>query len=113
MDTFSSTGNNKANSSDFDIYLGSEYAHIAEAHFRTIDTITAFFRYYLLIMSIPISFVVAFLIIAPKPSLSLDTIQAYTPVLATIFLVISLAGGGVLLYLISNNFNKEKVLNKV
>lgn len=101
MDTFSSMGNNKASSSDFDIYLGSEYAHIAEAHFRTIDTITAFFRYYLLIMSIPISFVVAFLIIAPKPSLSLDTIQAYTPVLATIFLVISLAGGGVLLYLIS------------
>lgn len=86
---------------EFDSYLKSEYAHIAEAHFRTIDTITAFFRYYLLIMSIPIGLIVAFITIGEPFTDSFEVLRNYTPVLATICLVISLAGFGVLLHLVS------------
>jgi hypothetical protein len=32
-----------------------EYEHIAEAHFKTIEAISFFFRYYLLVMSLPVS----------------------------------------------------------
>lgn len=86
---------------EFNDYLKSEYEHIAEAHFRTIDTITAFFRHYILIMSIPISLIAAFAAIAQSNNTSLEIIGNYTPVPIAIFLVISLAGFGVLLYLVN------------
>uniref|UniRef100_A0A7V4E5I0 Uncharacterized protein n=1 Tax=candidate division WOR-3 bacterium TaxID=2052148 RepID=A0A7V4E5I0_UNCW3 len=50
--------NETKNLTDFDNYLLKEYEIIAEAHFRSIETISAFFRYYVLIMSIPISAIV-------------------------------------------------------
>ena len=92
----------------FDNYLKSEYDHIAEAHFRTIDTITAFFRYYLLIMSIPISLIAAFSAVAQQKSFSFEILGGYTPIVATIFIIISVAGFGVLLYLI--NLRMDAVL---
>lgn len=85
----------------FDSFLRSEYDHIAEAHFRTIDTITAFFRYYLLIMSIPISLIAAFSVVAQSNDFSFEILGGYTPIVAAIFIIISVAGFGVLLYLIS------------
>jgi hypothetical protein len=42
-------------------YLLDEYDHIAQAHFKTMDTLSAFFKHYLLIMSVPISVGVALL----------------------------------------------------
>lgn len=39
----------------FDSYQRLEYEHITSAHFRTMDSISAFFRYYLLLMALPIS----------------------------------------------------------
>jgi len=85
----------------FDSYLKSEYDHIAEAHFRTIDTITAFFRHYLLIMSIPISLIAAFFAVAQSNDFSFEILGKYTPIVVVIFIIISVAGFGVLLYLIS------------
>lgn len=38
---------------DFDEYQKLEYENVAEAHFKTIDAISSFFRYYLIIMSLP------------------------------------------------------------
>ena len=46
--------NNKA----FKDFLISEYNNIAEAHFNTVNTISNFFRYFLLIITIPIPIVV-------------------------------------------------------
>lgn len=89
------------NNSEFDSYLKSEYEHIAEAHFRTIDTITAFFRYYLLIMSIPISLIAAFITVGQQNSSTFSMTGWYTPVLVAIFIIISFAGFGVLLYLVN------------
>ena len=39
----------------FEKFLLEEYSNIAQAHFKSIETISTFFRYYLLIMSIPLS----------------------------------------------------------
>jgi hypothetical protein len=39
--------------SSFSDFQKSEYDHIAEAHFKAIEAITFFFRYYLLVMSLP------------------------------------------------------------
>ena len=40
--------------SSFSEFQKSEYEHIAEAHFKAIEAISFFFRYYLLVMSLPI-----------------------------------------------------------
>lgn len=45
----------EANDKSFREYQKEEYGHIAEAHFKTIDSISAFFRYYLLIAAVPLS----------------------------------------------------------
>jgi uncharacterized HAD superfamily protein len=40
------------NHSSYEEFLLSEYSNIAQAHFKSIESISAFFRYYLLLMSI-------------------------------------------------------------
>lgn len=40
--------------SNFSEFQRSEYEHIAEAHFKAIEAISTFFRYYLVVMSIPL-----------------------------------------------------------
>ena len=42
-------------------YLRGEYQNIAQAHFRTMEAISSFFRYYLLIMSAPIPVLALFI----------------------------------------------------
>ncbi len=49
------TSNTPENIDIFERYQRLEYQHIADAHFRTMDSISAFFRYYLLLMGLPIS----------------------------------------------------------
>ena len=53
----------KIGSSSFEEYQKEEYGHIAEAHFKTIESISSFFRYYLLITAVPLSVVAA---LAPR-----------------------------------------------
>lgn len=40
---------------EFEDFLLAEYTNIVQAHFKSIETISSFFRYYLLIMSIPLT----------------------------------------------------------
>lgn len=86
---------------DFEEYLKSEYSNIAQAHFTTIDTISAFFRYYLLIMSIPISLIAILLTVIPGGSELTTTLVEFGPVLVVTFFTISLAGFCVMLYITS------------
>jgi uncharacterized HAD superfamily protein len=86
------------NANAFERYLQSEYDHIAEAHFRTIESISSFFRYYLLIVSVPISLIVIVLTVAPRPEDLRDVISSLNPLLATVFLVISIVAFAVMLY---------------
>lgn len=91
----------KINLAKFDRYLLSEYEHIAEAHFKVNDTVTAFFRYYLLIMSLPISIIAALIAVGSNDSFLAGFLEAYVPLVAIVFLVIGCAGFGVLVYLIN------------
>jgi len=96
------TGNrlDKASLSDFKKYLLSEYTNIAQAHFKTIETISTFFRNYLVIVSIHISVIAVLAGVFAGPEL-LKTLLAMRIPLSLIFLVVSLVGLGVLLYIAS------------
>lgn len=87
--------------SDFKEYLLSEYANIAQAHFRTIEAISSFFRYYLLIMSLPITLIALFISLSSRTDEFLMLISNLSPLLSAILIVISLVGFGVLLHVIS------------
>lgn len=87
------------NTNKLERFLLEEYSNIAQAHFKSIETISVFFRYYLLIMSLPIS------VIAVISRIKLDEIVALAqqykyPIGATLF-CISLIGLGVLVYIIN------------
>ena len=85
---------------EFDEYLKEEYRHIAEAHFRTMEAISSFFRYYLLIMSLPVT-LIAVLISLPQSDRILDVANNFRPLFAGVFLIISFVGFCVLLYIVS------------
>lgn len=86
---------------EFNQYLRSEYDHIAQAHFTTIGTISAFFRYYLLIMAIPVSLIAVLLSVLPGRDGLLQAISTFSPFLTIILFIISFAGLGMLLYVTS------------
>ena len=85
---------------DFNKYLLAEYENIAEAHFRTISAISSFFRYYLLIMGLPLTLLAGFIGISSKEDLASIFPRLALP-LAVLFLVISLVGFCVLFYIIN------------
>jgi len=90
------------NSQDkFEDFLLKEYNNIAQAHFKSIETITSFFRYYLLIMSIPISAVaIISQIILDKNQLA-NFISLYSVPITVVLLGISFIGFLVCLYVSS------------
>lgn len=85
---------------DFKEYLLSEYSNIAQAHFKTIDTISTFFRNYLVIVSIPIS-LVAILVGIFAGSEVFKTIVLFRIPISFLLLAVSLAGVGVLFYIVN------------
>jgi uncharacterized HAD superfamily protein len=70
-------------------FLLDEYGNIAQAHFKTIELISAFFKHYLLIMSVPVTIGVALLKVA-----GLD-VSAVGPAALIVF---ALAGGSLFWY---------------
>lgn len=52
--TQGSAGLEGSASSSFSEFQKSEYEHIAEAHFKAIEAISVFFRYYLIVMALPV-----------------------------------------------------------
>lgn len=93
---------------EFREYLGTEYRHIAEAHFRTIEAISSFFRYYLLIMSLPITLFALSIGISSQSEKILEAIFGFGPLLSAILIVISSVGFCVLIYII--NLRMDAVL---
>ena len=91
----------QAGHAEFQEYLKAEYRHIAEAHFRTIEAISSFFRYYLLIMSLPITLIALFIGLSSRTDELLTLISNLSPLLSAILFVISLVGFCVLLHVIS------------
>jgi len=93
---------------EFEGYLNAEYRHIAEAHFRTIEAISSFFRYYLLIMSLPVTLLALAIGISSQSESIIEAIFGLRPLLPVILIVISLVGFGVLIYII--NLRMDAVL---
>lgn len=86
---------------EFREYLGAEYRHIAEAHFRTIEAISSFFRYYLLIMSAPITVLALFIGLSDNSRDIVSIVESLRPVLFPTLIVISVVGFFVMLYIIN------------
>jgi len=84
----------------FEQYLLAEYSHIANAHFKTIDTISTFFKHYLVIMSIPIS-VIALILSGQYATDELAKITVPSGPVSFLLAAIAWAGFGVLLYIIN------------
>ena len=76
----------------FDKFQLEEYKNISQAHFKTSETISIFFRYYLLIMSIPI-IISGFFV---KPEVLEIYVAGYYQIFALLLIIISLLGCGML-----------------
>lgn len=98
MSTSQRQADDHAEEAEFREYLLSEYSNIAQAHFKTIDTISTFFRNYLVIVSIPIS-LVAILVGIFAGSELFKTIMLFRVPVSFLLLAVSFAGVGVLLYI--------------
>lgn len=77
---------------EFHEFQLEEYKNISQAHFKTIETISIFFRHYLLIMSIPI-IVAGFFV---KPEAFEIYVAGYYQIFALLLIIISLLGCGML-----------------
>ncbi|MDI6857241.1 MAG: hypothetical protein QME71_02875 [Dehalococcoidia bacterium] len=86
---------------EFHTYLITEYENIAEAHFRTIEAISSFFRYYLLIMSVPIALLSGFIGLSSDTEERLAAIDDLGVVLGAALTLISIVGFTVMLYVVN------------
>ena len=86
----------------FEEYQKEEYGRIAEAHFKTADAISSFFRYYLVIMALPLSILGVLATAAIKgDSKLLQLLADAKPILAFLFIVISAIGICIMMYVIN------------
>jgi len=81
---------------EFDKFQLEEYKNISQAHFKTIETISIFFRHYLLIMSIPI-IVAGFFVQVNEPTKSF---ARYYQIFASTLIIIAFIGFFMLGYII-------------
>ncbi len=85
----------------FDQFQHEEYSHIAKAHFSTSDSISAFFRYYLLVMSLPLSVAGALLFIIARAPEGKGPLPIPTSLLATVLIAVGFVGVLIMAYIIS------------
>ena len=95
--------------SEFDQYLLTEYNNIAQAHFKTIDTLSTFFKHYLVIMSIPLVLLAFLFRVSTVENLAKsDMLPTLSQLLFLIFLAVALAGLGTMIYII--NLRNDAIL---
>jgi len=90
-----------AEENKFEKYLLSEYENIAQAHFKSIETISTFFRHYLLIMSIPASAVVVFSQITSDVNQLTTVVNQYRVPISIVLFCVSFIGLGVFCYIVN------------
>jgi len=91
----------KSNEGLFRDYLYKEYSYIAEAHFKTIETISTFFKHYLALMTIPIILITYLFATASKNVQIIEMINTLKLPGAILLIVIASAGCAVMLYIIN------------
>jgi uncharacterized HAD superfamily protein len=89
----------------FDKYLLQEYSSVAEAHFNTIETISAFFKNYLVVMTFPLA-LIAYLLKSNEPGgKSAQGLISYISLGGVLLMIIAVAGGAILLYIMNLRFD--------
>lgn len=88
---------------NFEDYQKEEYHYIAEAHFKTIEAISSFFRYYLLLMSLPLSILGALSAMGSKSGQfeSLLSNAKFLIPLVTVSVAVAFVGFCVMLYIVN------------
>ncbi len=92
----------QSSNSGFTKYFLAEYQYIAEAHFKTIEAISSFFRYYLIIMSLPFTLYAVIMGLSPEIGAIIYVLTALT---GSISLIIALVGLFVTLYIVNLRFD--------
>ena len=92
----------------FKDFLLTEYNNIIQTHFKSIETISTSFRYYLLIMTVPISVTVVLPQFSQGSTPLLNIWQDYQRYIAAISMIIALVGLGVSCFII--NLRMDSVL---
>jgi len=100
-------GTSSANAkSPFEEFLRAEYQNLAQAHFNTINTISEFFKQYILILSLPISIAVVFLKPTElKTSGVLDYLRNHPSIPLSLFLLVVVVGLWVMGYVVNLRFD--------
>jgi uncharacterized HAD superfamily protein len=88
-----------SNDTGMNDFLLEEYAHIADAHFKSIETISTFFRHYLFLMTVPLTI----LGLSPRMATSVQSanlmVEYTLNTLPWILCVVSLVGLGMMWYI--------------
>lgn len=87
--------------SNFCHFLFEEYKNIASAHFNTIESISKFFRYYLIIMAAPFTTIT---LISQLPSIEsslLEFVSNYTTPIILVLIGIGFIGMGISAYIVN------------
>lgn len=93
--------NMTTNEEMFTEYLHKEYTYIAEAHFKTIETISTFFKHYLAIMTIPIILLGYLLSKRWEMGIASKDFSELTIYAGSLFAIISAVGCAVMLYIMN------------
>lgn len=93
----------------FEEFQREEYGKIAEAHFKTIESISAFFRYYLILMALPLTLVGAFVTVAARATVQAGVLEqlmrSAKSSVGLVFIVIGVLGFFIMLYVVHLRFD--------
>lgn len=90
----------------YEDFLLTEYENIAKAYFDVKISVSSFFRYYLLVMSVPISLIIAFFS-KLESFTSIQIPNEFTYVCALAFVVLPIVGHFMTRYIISSGMNAK------
>ena len=85
----------------FEDFLLAEYSNIANAHFKSIDTVSTFFRYYLFIIAIPIYAIFLGIQFSSNFNEVLTLLEKHKILIGTILLIFALGGLGLFIYIVN------------
>lgn len=103
---------NQRCSDKYEDFLLTEYENIAKAFFDVKASVSAFFRYYLLVMSLPVSLSIAFF--SKFDNLKYSEAFAHIYYIgAAAFIVLSIAGFLMTMYIISSGMNAKLYAEQV
>ena len=85
----------------FSDFQKSEYDHIAQAHFKAIEAISSFFRYYLLVMSLPAPLLAVLFGLSERGTNFEKSALLLLTLTSPILIVVSIAGFCMMMYIIN------------